>query len=68
VILKRFLVVSAGGEVRVVHRDPVLRLDEFAFRLNITIPDSWASIVGEINLYYPEPDIDPTVELDEYGE
>jgi hypothetical protein len=67
-ILKRFLVVSALGEVRVVHRDPVLRLDEFAFRLNITIPEAWASIVGEINLFMPDPDIDPTVELDEYEE
>jgi hypothetical protein len=60
--LERFLIISAGGETRVVHRMPGLNLDEFAYRLTITIPDTWASVLGEINVSLPDPD--PTVELD----
>ena len=41
---------------------PALRLDEFAYRLTITIPDVWASVLGEIALTLPDPN--PTVELD----
>lgn len=61
--LDRYLVISAGGAARVVNRLPVLSLDEFAYRLVITIPDSWASVLGEINIALPDPD--PTVELDD---
>lgn len=61
--LAKFLVVSAGGDARVLNRKPPLGLDEFCYRLNITIPDAWGSIVGEINLRLPDPD--PTVEMDE---
>ena len=60
--LERFLIISAGGETRVVHRMPPLGLDEFAYRLNIEIPARWGSVLGEINLRLPDPD--PTVELD----
>jgi hypothetical protein len=61
--LDRFLIVSAGGETRVVHRMPALTLDEFAYRLTIEIPDTWASVLGEITVRLPDPD--PTVELDQ---
>lgn len=61
--LDKFLVVSAGGDARVVNRKPILRLDEFCYRLTIAIPDAWGSIVGEINLRLPDPD--PTVEMDD---
>lgn len=60
--LDRVLVISAGGETRVVNRMPALRLDEFAYRLVITIPDTWASVLGEINVSLPDPD--PTITLD----
>ena len=60
--LDRFLIISAGGDTRVVHHMPALRLDEFAYRLTITIPDVWASVLGEINVTLPDPN--PTVDLD----
>ena len=61
--LDRFLVISAGGEARVVSRLPALRLDEFCYRLTIEIPAGWGSILGEINVRLPDPN--PTVDLDE---
>ena len=61
--LERFLVISAGGEARVVTRLPILRLDEFCYRLTIEIPAGWGSILGEINVRLPDPN--PTVDLDE---
>jgi hypothetical protein len=60
--IERFLVVSAGGDARVVARMPVLRLDEFAYRLTIDVPAAWGSVIGTINV--PVPELDPTVELD----
>jgi len=57
------LVISAGGEARVVSRLPALRLDEFCYRLTIEIPAGWGSILGEINVRLPDPN--PTVDLDE---
>lgn len=64
--LEKFLIVSAGGDARVVSRRPLLRLDEFCYRLNIEIHDAWGSIIGSINLTLPDPN--PTVELDELEE
>lgn len=61
--LDKFLVVSAGGEARVVNRLPMLRLDEFCYRLVIEIPAGWGSILGEINLTLADPN--PTVQVDE---
>lgn len=63
--LLRFLVVRADGDVRVVTRQPRLRLDEFAYRVRVTIPDSWAAIVGDIDITMPEPDITPTVTVEQ---
>jgi hypothetical protein len=60
--LERFLIISAGGETRVVHRMPPLGLHEFCYRLNVEIPAGWGSVLGEINLRLPDPD--PTVDLD----
>lgn len=61
--LDKYLVVSAGGEARVVNRLPALRLDEFCYRLTIEIPVGWGSVLGEINLRLADPD--PTVTLDQ---
>lgn len=61
--LDRFLIISAGGDTRVVNRMPVLRLDEFAYRLTVEIPAGWGSVLGEIALRLPDPD--PTVTLDQ---
>ena len=61
--LAKFLIISAGGEARVLTHQPALRLDEFCYRLSVVIPDTWGSIIGEITVRLPDPD--PTVELDE---
>lgn len=60
--IERFLVVSAGGEARVVARKPPLRVDEFAYRLVIAVPAEWGSVIGTIDV--PVPELHPTVELD----
>lgn len=60
--IERFLVVSAGGDAHVVVRMPVLRLDQFSYRLVIDVPAAWGSVIGTINV--PVPALDPTVELD----
>lgn len=60
--IERFLVVSASGEARVVARMPVLRLDEFAYRLVIDVPAAWGSVIGTINV--PVPELVPQVDLD----
>lgn len=60
--IDRFLVVSAGGDARVLVHLPVLRLDEFAYRLVIDVPAAWGSVIGTIDV--PVPELHPTVELD----
>ncbi len=61
--LERFLIISAGGDTRVVHRMPILGLDQVCYRLNVEIPASWGSVLGEINLRLPDPE--PTVTLEQ---
>lgn len=60
--IDKFLIFSAGGEARVVARMPALRLDEFAYRLVVEIPDGWGHILGQINVSLPDPN--PTVDMD----
>lgn len=45
-ISKKFIVVRADGNIRIVgsQRAPRLRMDEVAVPLNITIPDAWGEI------------------------
>lgn len=64
-ILRKYLIVRADGEVRVVSKTPRLSLDEFAYRLIVKIPESWASIVGQIDIELPEPTVPPEVTVDE---
>lgn len=61
--IDRFLVVSAAGDARVLAKLPVLRLDEFAYRLVIDVPAAWGSVLGSIHV--PVPELQPSVELDE---
>lgn len=60
--IDRFLIVSAGGEVRVLAKLPLLRLDQFAYRLVIDVPAAWGSVIGTINV--PVPELVPQVDLD----
>lgn len=51
--LVRYLIVRGNGDMRIVTRRPSLAWDEFAYRLNVTIP-AVPSVLGEIELTVPE--------------
>jgi hypothetical protein len=56
--IRRFLIVTATGECRIVTRWPNVRVDEVAYRLNITIPDAWGRLLSvdqSIDVTLPEP-------------
>jgi hypothetical protein len=53
--IKRFLIVRADGECRIVTRKPNLGWNEVAFELNVEIPNSWAKITGSIDIQMPDP-------------
>lgn len=53
--IKKFLIVRADGECRIVSRKPHLGWNEVAFELNVEIPQSWATIKGSIDINMPEP-------------
>ncbi len=53
--LKRWLIVRADGDMRVVRRLPKLDWNEVAFRLNLRVASSWATTApGVIRLEIPE--------------
>lgn len=58
----RYLVVRAGGDVRIVTKRPRLRWDEVAFRLEVNIPDTWGEVLGSIELDMPDPPDTPEVQ------
>lgn len=54
----RYLIVRADGDTRVTTRSPRLRLDEVAFRLNVSIPPAWGHVQPEvISIEMPEPPV-----------
>lgn len=58
--IKRFLVIRANGDVRLVQRRPSLDMDEIAVPLVIHIPDGWARVVeDQIDIHMPGP---PSIE------
>jgi hypothetical protein len=51
-----YLVVSAGGDMRVLKRlSAGLRTDEVAFKVTINVPDGWQTVRGDIEVQMPEP-------------
>lgn len=61
-----FLVIRADGTERTMSRKPRgLRWDEVAYRVNVTVPDAWGEIRGEINLAMPEPPAAALVPVEE---
>ena len=52
--VKRWLIVRADKSMRVTSRQPLLRWDEVAFRLLLTIPRGWGEEVGTVDLTIPE--------------
>lgn len=61
--LTRFLVVRADGACRVTKTKPNLALDEFAYRLQVTVPDAWSRVIGDIALTLPDPATLPAAEV-----
>lgn len=58
-LIRKFLIIKANGDARLTTRWPSLGNDEIAVRLNITMPEGWGKIQGEINVAMPDF---PTVE------
>lgn len=51
----RYLVVSSDGEARTTKQRPRPQFGQVAYRLNITVPDGWKQVVGDIDVEMPEP-------------
>lgn len=62
--VKKVLVVSASGDVRVAAK-PRLKMDEVGFNLILDIPDTWGSIVGDLHVTMPEP---PEASIEQDGD
>lgn len=51
-----FLVVRADGEMRTTKKRVSLRIDEVAFPLTVTIPNTWGQVQPtKIDVELPEP-------------
>ena len=52
----KYLVFGAGGDVRVVSTLRSLTYTEVAYRLKVSVPESWGRIAGDINVELPGQD------------
>lgn len=61
--VKKYLIVSANGDARVVTRSPRLAWDEVAFPLEVTVPDTWGRLYRDrtIEVAIPGPAEGPEV-------
>lgn len=64
-IVRKFLIVTGRGDMRVVTRAPRLSFDEVAFPIRVTIPDSWGKVYRDLNvdIEFPEGP-EPTVHVE----
>lgn len=54
--IKGFLIVRATGDMRVTKKRPPLHIDEVAFPLTVTIPNTWGQVQRTtIDVALPEP-------------
>lgn len=59
-----YLIVSAGGDMRVIRRWPNnIRNDEVMFRLTVDVPEGWGTVRGSITVTMPEPPDETAVDL-----
>jgi len=68
--VRKYLIVNARGDARVVGRNPTFRnpglsFDEVAFPLGITVPDTWGRLYADlpVEIELPEPSELPSVEV-----
>ena len=53
--IKRYLIVTAAGDVRIVQKNPRLRLDEIAVPVTVTLPAGWGRILPDgIEIVLPD--------------
>ena len=51
---RKYIIFDSKGGVRVMSTIRGLRYDEVAYSLNVSVPDSWGKVAGEINIILPE--------------
>jgi hypothetical protein len=62
--VRKYLIVNARGDSRVVTRRPGgMRFDEVAFPLHVTIPDTWGRVYSDlpVEIEFPDPGEMPSV-------
>ncbi len=59
---KKYLIFDSGGGVRTTSTTRGLRYNEIAYRLNVTVPDSWGRVAGDINITLPEVEVGAELE------
>lgn len=62
-VVNGYLIVRADGSTRTVTKTPRLAMDEFAFRLRITLPESWGHVLGSIDVEVPDTVV-PSIQID----
>ena len=54
--ITRFLIARSDGNLRIVTKRPRLGADEVAFRIEVTIPDTWGKVHPDVlALSMPDP-------------
>lgn len=60
---RRWLIVRASGEMRVIKTNPQLGFDEVAFPIRVTLPDTWGKIQAQsLDLEIRESDLSISIE------
>ena len=54
----KWLVIGSKGECRVVSRNPKLKGNEIAYRLQVLMPNDWGRIAGQITINVPESKVE----------
>lgn len=63
--VRKYLIVTGRGDMRVVTRRPRLNFDEVAFPIRVQIPDSWGKVYTDINVDIEFPEVpEPTIAVE----
>lgn len=62
--IRKWLILKANGDCRMLTRMPRLSWDEIAFRLIIKAPNTWGQVAAkDLKLTIPESDLAPVIEV-----